>query len=161
MSVCAGARTASRQVAHSNVRRSVGQKRNIVSRTSLFRLQTTGRALNLALIMKAIQIHAVGGPDVLELINLADPVARPGEALIRIEASGVNFIDTYFREGRYPATLPYTLGQEAAGPSSPSTTRSVQAASRSEIAWRGAAFPAPTRISPLHHLIACCMCPMR
>jgi NADPH2:quinone reductase len=65
--------------------------------------------------MQAIQILATGGPEVLTLQNLPDPIPAAGEALIRIEASGVNFIDTYFREGRYPANLPYTLGQEAAG----------------------------------------------
>ncbi len=65
--------------------------------------------------MQAIQIHSTGGPEVLTLVTLPDPAPGPGEALIRIEASGVNFIDTYFREGRYPAALPYTLGQEAAG----------------------------------------------
>ncbi len=65
--------------------------------------------------MQAIQILTSGGPEVLTLQNLPDPQPGPGEALIRIEASGVNFIDTYFREGRYPAQLPYTLGQEAAG----------------------------------------------
>ena len=65
--------------------------------------------------MRAIQIQSNGGPEVLTLSTLPDPEPRAGEALIRIEVSGVNFIDTYFREGRYPATLPYTLGQEAAG----------------------------------------------
>ena len=65
--------------------------------------------------MQAVQIFKNGGPEVLTLVELPDPVAAAGEALIRIEASGVNFIDTYFREGRYPAALPYTLGQEAAG----------------------------------------------
>ncbi len=65
--------------------------------------------------MQAIQILRNGGPEVLTLQNLAAPKPGPGEALLRIEASGVNFIDTYFREGRYPAQLPYTLGQEAAG----------------------------------------------
>ena len=65
--------------------------------------------------MQAIQIHSNGGPEVLALNTLPDPEPAAGQALIRIEASGVNFIDTYFREGRYPATLPYTLGQEAAG----------------------------------------------
>jgi NADPH2:quinone reductase len=65
--------------------------------------------------MQAIQIFKNGGPEVLTLTTLPDPVPTAGEALIRIEASGVNFIDTYFREGRYPAQLPYTLGQEAAG----------------------------------------------
>jgi NADPH2:quinone reductase len=65
--------------------------------------------------MQAIQILTTGGPEVLTLQTLPDPEPNAGEALIRIEASGVNFIDTYFREGRYPAQLPYTLGQEAAG----------------------------------------------
>jgi NADPH2:quinone reductase len=65
--------------------------------------------------MQAIQILQTGGPEVLTLSTLPDPAPAPGEALIRIEACGVNFIDTYFREGRYPAQLPLTLGQEAAG----------------------------------------------
>jgi NADPH2:quinone reductase len=65
--------------------------------------------------MQAIQILKTGSIDVLTLRDLPTPTPGSGEALIRIEASGVNFIDTYFREGRYPAVLPYTLGQEAAG----------------------------------------------
>ena len=65
--------------------------------------------------MQAIQILTTGSADVLTLRDLPTPAPGPGEALIRIEASGVNFIDTYFREGRYPAQLPYTLGQEASG----------------------------------------------
>ena len=65
--------------------------------------------------MKAIQIFTTGGPEVLTLQTLPDPEPQAGEALIRIEASGVNFIDTYFREGRYAAPLPYILGQEASG----------------------------------------------
>lgn len=65
--------------------------------------------------MQAIQITQTGGPEVLTLTQLPDPTPTPGQVSVRIEASGVNFIDTYFREGRYPAQLPYTLGQEAAG----------------------------------------------
>ena len=65
--------------------------------------------------MRSIQINHTGGPEVLVLAQLPNPTPAAGEALIRIEASGVNFIDTYFREGRYPARLPYTLGQEASG----------------------------------------------
>lgn len=65
--------------------------------------------------MQAIQMLTTGSADVLKLRDLPMPSLSPGEALVRIEASGVNFIDTYFREGRYPARLPYTLGQEAAG----------------------------------------------
>src|SRR5205807_8690119 len=65
--------------------------------------------------MKAIQISQVGGPEVLQLVDLpvADP--KPNEALVQIKAAGVNFIDVYFREGRYPAPLPFINGQEAAG----------------------------------------------
>jgi NADPH2:quinone reductase len=70
--------------------------------------------LNIS-IMKAIQISRVGGPDVLELVDLPAPEPKPNEAVVQMKAAGVNFIDVYFREGRYPATLPLTLGQEAAG----------------------------------------------
>jgi len=65
--------------------------------------------------MQAIQILTTGGPEVLTLRDIPTPTPGPGEVLIRVEASGVNFIDTYLREGRYPAHLPYVLGQEAAG----------------------------------------------
>lgn len=65
--------------------------------------------------MQAIQILQPGGPEALQLVELPTPSPGPGQALIRIEASGINFIDIYLREGRYPAPLPYTLGQEAAG----------------------------------------------
>jgi NADPH2:quinone reductase len=65
--------------------------------------------------MKAIQIRATGGPEVLELAELPIPVPGPGQALIRIEAIGVNFIEIYFRKGTYKAALPLTPGSEAAG----------------------------------------------
>ena len=65
--------------------------------------------------MKAIQIQKTGGPEVLTEVDLPIPTPGAGQVLLKIEASGVNFIDTYFREGRYPANFPYTLGQEAAG----------------------------------------------
>ncbi len=65
--------------------------------------------------MHAIQMEQTGGPEVLKLVTLADPTPGPGQVLVKIEASGVNFIDTYVREGRYPAPLPFILGQEAAG----------------------------------------------
>jgi NADPH2:quinone reductase len=87
--------------------------------------------------MQAIQILTTGSADVLTLRDLPTPTPAAGEALIRIEASGVNFIDTYFREGRYPAHLPYTLGQEAAGivvATAPDVT-TVKAGDR--VAWCG------------------------
>src|ERR1700739_3542740 len=65
--------------------------------------------------MKAIQIHAIGGPEVLQLAELPIPEPGPGQVLIRVEAVGVNFIEIYFRKGTYKATLPMTPGSEAAG----------------------------------------------
>jgi NADPH2:quinone reductase len=65
--------------------------------------------------MKAIRMHATGGPDVLRLEDVAAPAARPGEAVIKIEAVGVNFVDVYERKGQYPVSLPTTPGREAAG----------------------------------------------
>lgn len=65
--------------------------------------------------MRAIQIQNTGGPEVLQQVELAVPEPGHGQVLVKIAASGVNFIDTYLREGRYPAPLPFVLGQEAAG----------------------------------------------
>jgi NADPH2:quinone reductase len=65
--------------------------------------------------MQAIQISSTGGPEVLALCEIPVPTPGPDEALIRVEACGVNFIDIYLREGRYPASLPNVPGQEAAG----------------------------------------------
>jgi NADPH:quinone reductase len=65
--------------------------------------------------MKAIQIKQTGGPDVMELVDLPVPQPKPHEAVVKIAAAGVNFIDVYNREGRYKAALPVVLGQEAAG----------------------------------------------
>ena len=65
--------------------------------------------------MQAIQITQTGGPEVLVLRELPSPAPGPGEALIKIESSGVNFIDVYQREGRYSVKLPFVPGQEAAG----------------------------------------------
>jgi len=65
--------------------------------------------------MKAIQIRETGGPEKMELVDLPQPVAGPGQALVKIAASGVNFIDVYFRTGLYKADLPATLGSEGAG----------------------------------------------
>jgi NADPH2:quinone reductase len=65
--------------------------------------------------MKAIQVKRTGGPEVMELVDLPVPQPKSNEAVVKIEAAGVNFIDVYNREGRYPAPLPLVLGQEAAG----------------------------------------------
>lgn len=65
--------------------------------------------------MKAIQIQKIGGPEVLTLADVRTPRPLPNQALVRVRAAGVNFIDVYFREGRYPAQLPYILGMEGSG----------------------------------------------
>ena len=65
--------------------------------------------------MQAIQVSQVGGPEVLKLVELPVPKPKPNEAIVQLKASGVNFVDVYFREGRYPSPLPFVNGQEGAG----------------------------------------------
>jgi NADPH:quinone reductase len=65
--------------------------------------------------MKAIQVPKTGGAEVLTLVDIPAPKPKPNEVVVKIAAAGVNFIDVYFREGRYPATPPFILGQEASG----------------------------------------------
>jgi len=65
--------------------------------------------------MLAVQIQRTGGPEVLEVVDLPEPTPGPGEILIRQEAVGLNFIDTYHRGGLYPMKLPAVLGTEGAG----------------------------------------------
>jgi NADPH2:quinone reductase len=65
--------------------------------------------------MQAIRIHTTGDADALRLDSVPRPVCGPDQALVKIEAAGVNFIDVYQRSGLYPIPLPATLGQEGAG----------------------------------------------
>jgi len=65
--------------------------------------------------MKAIQVQKHGGPEVLTLVDLPVPKPKSNEVVVKISAAGINFVDVYFREGRYPAPLPFVDGQEAAG----------------------------------------------
>lgn len=65
--------------------------------------------------MRTVQVIKNDGPELLTLVDVPVPSPGPGEVLDQIKAVGVNFIDVYFREGRYPATCPFILGQEAAG----------------------------------------------
>jgi NADPH2:quinone reductase len=65
--------------------------------------------------MRAIRFSQTGGPEVLELVEVDRPEPRPGQILLRHEAIGINFIDTYQRSGLYPVKLPSPLGGEAAG----------------------------------------------
>src|SRR5258708_17831174 len=65
--------------------------------------------------MKAIRVARAGGPEVLQLVELPTPQPGAGEALVHVEAAGVNFIDVYHRTGVYPRQLPFLLGEEGAG----------------------------------------------
>ena len=65
--------------------------------------------------MRAIRIDAFGGPEVLRLADIPDPVAGNGEIVVRSEASGINYLDTYHRTGLYPNPLPFVPGMEGAG----------------------------------------------
>ena len=89
--------------------------------------------------MKAIQVKQPGGPEAMELVELPVPQPKANEAVVKLAASGVNFIDVYFREGRYKAPLPFVLGQEGAGVVTAvgADVKSVKAGDR--VAWCGAA----------------------
>jgi NADPH:quinone reductase len=65
--------------------------------------------------MKTIQVNEPGGPEKMQLVDAPDPQPGPKQALVRLHAAGVNFIDVYFRMGLYKADLPISLGSEGAG----------------------------------------------
>jgi NADPH2:quinone reductase len=65
--------------------------------------------------VKAIRVHAIGGPEVLKYEEVPRPSPGPGQALVRVEAVGVNFMEIYQRTGLYPVTPPFIPGSEAAG----------------------------------------------
>ncbi len=65
--------------------------------------------------MRAVVAQRPGGPEVLELVELPDPVPGPGEFLVRVAVAGVNFIDTYRRAGVYPMSYPHVVGAEGSG----------------------------------------------
>jgi NADPH:quinone reductase len=65
--------------------------------------------------MKAIRIHAAGGPEVMRLDDIPEPTPKAGEAVVKVDAAGLNYIDVYFRSGLYKADYPLTLGLEAGG----------------------------------------------
>ena len=87
--------------------------------------------------MKAIQVKQPGGPEAMELVELPVPEPKADEAVVKLTASGVNFIDVYFREGRYKAPLPFVPGQEGAGvvTAAGANVKSVKAGDR--VAWTG------------------------
>ena len=65
--------------------------------------------------MKAIRVNAPGGPEVLRYEDVAEPGPKAGEAVVKVDAAGINYIDVYQRSGQYKLALPLTLGLEAGG----------------------------------------------
>jgi NADPH2:quinone reductase len=65
--------------------------------------------------MKAVRIHTPGGPEVMRYEDVPEPTPKAGEAVVKVDAAGINYIDVYFRSGQYKAELPLTIGMEAGG----------------------------------------------
>src|SRR2546426_12483885 len=65
--------------------------------------------------MKAVRVHTPGGPEALRHEDAPEPTPKPGEAVVKIDAAGLNYIDVYFRSGLYKADLPATIGMEGGG----------------------------------------------
>ena len=77
-------------------------------------------------MMKAIRVHVCGGPEALRYDDVAVPTPQPGEAVVKIAAAGVNFIDVQHRAGRYkPPALPFTLGSRSLCPQCTSARESL------------------------------------
>lgn len=87
--------------------------------------------------MKAIQVKQPGGPEAMKFVDLPVPQAKANEAVVKLTASGINFIDVYFREGRYKTPTPFVVGQEGAGTvtSVGADVKSVKIGDR--VAWTG------------------------
>lgn len=87
--------------------------------------------------MKAIQVKQPGGPEALEVVDLPVPNPKTNEAVVKLAAAGVNFIDVYHREGRYKVPLPFVPGQEGAGvvTAAAAGVKSVKKGDR--VAWTG------------------------
>ena len=87
--------------------------------------------------MRAIRIEATGGPEVMKLQELPTPSPGSGQALVRIEAAGVNFIDIYQRAGAYKLPLPFTPGQEGAGVVEAVGPGVTEVSAGDRVAWAG------------------------
>jgi len=87
--------------------------------------------------MKAIRVHTPGGPEELKYDDVPEPTAGPGQALVKLEASGVNYIDVYFRTGAYKAPLPVSIGLEGAGTVTAVATGVTDVRVGDRVAWTG------------------------
>jgi NADPH2:quinone reductase len=87
--------------------------------------------------MKAIRVQRTGGPEVMELAEVAVPRPKPNEALVKVSVAGVNSIDGHFRDGSLRTPLPFIPGQEGSGIVSAvgSQTKTVKVGDR--VAWSG------------------------
>src|SRR5262249_27180372 len=65
--------------------------------------------------MKAVRVHSLGGPEVMKYEDVPEPTPKRGEAVVKVEAAGLNFIDIYQRIGVDKTELAFTMGQEGAG----------------------------------------------
>ena len=65
--------------------------------------------------MKAVRVHTSGGPEAMRYEDAPQPAPQAGEAVVKVDAAGLNYIDVYFRSGQYKAATPFTLGMEAGG----------------------------------------------
>ncbi len=87
--------------------------------------------------MKAIRIHAPGGPEALKFEDVPEPTPAAGQALVKLDAAGVNFIDVYFRTGQYKAPLPLTIGLEGAGTVTAVGSGVTEIKVGDKVAWTG------------------------
>jgi NADPH2:quinone reductase len=87
--------------------------------------------------MKAIRVHTPGGPEALKLDEVPEPSAGPGQAVVKLAAAGVNYIDVYFRTGAYKAPLPLTLGLEGGGTVSAVGPGVTEVKVGDAVAWTG------------------------
>jgi NADPH2:quinone reductase len=87
--------------------------------------------------MKAIRIHTPGGPDAMTYEDVPAPTPGAGQAAVKVEASGVNYIDVYFRTGAYKAALPLTIGLEGAGTVTAVGPGAADVAAGDRVAWTG------------------------
>jgi NADPH:quinone reductase len=87
--------------------------------------------------MKAIRIHTPGGPEALQYDDVAEPTPGAGQAVVKLAAAGVNYIDVYFRTGAYKAPLPLIIGLEGAGTVSAVGQGVTDAKVGDTVAWTG------------------------
>jgi NADPH:quinone reductase len=87
--------------------------------------------------VKAVRVHSPGGPEALRYEDVPDPQPGPGQAVVRIEAAGVNFIDVYHCTGLYKVSMPVTLGSEAAGTVVAAAPDAAEIRVGDRVAWAG------------------------